>query len=44
MEKQPESEEDLLEHRTDGTDAFEPSISAARSSHSTICTQFQLEV
>ena len=23
MEKQPESEEDLLEHRTDGTDAFE---------------------
>ena len=22
MEKQPESEEDLLEHRTDGTDAF----------------------
>ena len=23
MEKQPESEEDLLEHRTDGTDAFD---------------------
>ena len=23
MEKQPESEEDPLEHRTDGTDAFD---------------------
>ena len=23
MEKNPESEEDLLEHRTDGTDAFD---------------------
>ena len=23
MEKQPESEEDLLEHHTDGTDAFD---------------------
>ena len=23
MEKQPESEEDLLEHRTDGTDTFD---------------------
>ena len=23
MEKDPESEEDLLEHRTDGTDAFD---------------------
>ncbi|WP_308226467.1 hypothetical protein [uncultured Prevotella sp.] len=23
MEKQPESKEDLLEHRTDGTDAFD---------------------
>lgn len=42
MEKQPESEEDLLEHRTDGTDAFDTLNIGARSFHSTIYTQLRL--
>ena len=35
-EKNPESEEDLLEYRTDGTDAFDTLILGARSSRSMI--------
>ena len=31
-EKNPESEEDLLEHRTDGTDAFDTDVHARSNS------------
>ena len=41
MEKQPESKEDLLEHRTDGTDAFDTLNISARSFHSMIYNQLR---
>ena len=40
-EKNPESEEDLLEHRTDSTDAFDTLILGARSSRSMIFMVFR---